>query len=330
MRRREFVVSLGGSAMAWACGNGAHGQERIARVGILMVVAETDPDAARYMQSLEGQLEATGWKKGRNLELNYRWGASNPEQLSRFANELVQAAPNVLLAFGTPSLAALHKATTTIPIVFAAVSDPVAQGFVTSLARPGGNVTGFSNFEPTIGSKWLQLLKEVAPAVSEVGIMFNPRTSPYNALWVQSIERAGPDFGMTAHHVSIENDEDVRASIATLVGKGGTGLIVPSDPFTFERAGLIASLANVSKLPAIYAFSRFVHEGGLVSYGIDLVEQMGKGGGYVDRVLRGDKAGELPVQGPTRYTLAINLKTARAIGLTIPPKLLFTADEAIE
>src|SRR6516164_10504029 len=181
MRRREFITLFVGAAAAWPLGSRA--QERTARVGALMTVAETDPDSKRLASALEAGLDAAGWHKGRNLELTYRWGASNPDLLSGYAEELARAAPDVLLAFGTPALIPLHKVTTTIPIVFAAVSDPVGQGFVASVSHPGGNLTGFSNFDPDIGSKWLQVLKDVAPPVTHVAVMFNPRTSPYNALW---------------------------------------------------------------------------------------------------------------------------------------------------
>jgi len=231
---------------------------------------------------------------------------------------------------GTAALAPMHKATTTIPIVFTVVSDPVAQGFVASLAHPGGNMTGFSNYEPDIGRRWLQLLKEVAPSATQIAVLFNPRTSPYNTLWMQSIEAAAPGFSVSTSQVSVQSDEDIRSAFDTLRTKPGTGLIVPSDSFTFERAALIASLAMDGRIPAVYAFPRFAHEGGLIAYGIDLVEQLGKAAVYVDRILKGEKPGELPVQGPTRYTMTINLKTAKAFGLTIASGLIASADEVIE
>src|SRR5262249_20729048 len=182
---------------------GAQQGDRMRRIGVLMVVAETDPDAKRFVEALETRLDAAGWHKGRNLEITYRWGANDPEQLARYANELVLSAPDVLVLFGTAALIPLRRATTTIPIIFTAVSDPVAQGFVASLAHPGGNLTGFSNFEPNIGSKWVQLLKEIAPSVTHVGVLFNPRTSPYNALWMHSIEAAAPGFSVSVAQVSV-------------------------------------------------------------------------------------------------------------------------------
>jgi putative ABC transport system substrate-binding protein len=331
MRRREFVMLLGGAATASiACPFEAHSQSRTARVDTLMVIAETDPDARRLVKVLETQLDAAGWHKGHNLEITYRWGASDPERLARYANELVLAAPDVLVAFATPALVPLHKATTTIPTVFTSVSDPVAQGFVASLAHPGGNITGFSNYEPNIGTRWLQLLKEVAPYVTQTGVMFNPRTSPYNALWMHSIEMAAPSFGMSVAQTSIQSDDDIQSTIGLLGTRPGSSLIVLSDSYTYEHSALIASLAASKRIPAVYAFSRFVHDGGLIAYGVDLIEQFGRAAVYIDRVLKGEKTAELPVQGPTRYTMAINLKTAKALGLTIAPGLIAAADEVIE
>jgi len=331
MQRRGFITFVGGAAAASILRPlSAWSQQRIAHLGVLMVVAENDPDAKRFVAALENQLGADGWHKGRNLEITYRWGASNLELLTRYANELVLAAPDILLTLGTAALAPMHKATTTIPIVFTVVSDPVAQGFVASLAHPGGNMTGFSNYEPDIGRRWLQLLKEVAPSATQIAVLFNPRTSPYNTLWMQSIEAAAPGFSVSTSQVSVQSDEDIRSAFDTLRTKPGTGLIVPSDSFTFERAALIASLAMDGRIPAVYAFPRFAHEGGLIAYGIDLVEQLGKAAVYVDRILKGEKPGELPVQGPTRYTMTINLKTAKAFGLTIASGLIASADEVIE
>ena len=255
MRRREFITVLGGAAAAWPLEARAQQADRMRRIGVLMVVAETDPDAKRFIEALETRLDAAGWHRGRNLGITYRWGADDSELLARYANELVLSAPDVLVLLGTAALIPLRKATTTIPIVFTAVSDPVAQGFVASLAHPGGNITGFSNFEPNIGSKWLQLLKEIVPSITHVGVLFNPRTSPYNALWMHSIEAAAPAFGVSAAQVSVQSDEDIRTAIDRLATMSGSGLIVPSDFFTFERAAMIASLATNSRLPGVFMHS---------------------------------------------------------------------------
>jgi putative tryptophan/tyrosine transport system substrate-binding protein len=327
MRRRKFITLIGGAA-AWPLVSRAQG--RTARVGALMVIAETDSQAERLAGAFEGGLGAAGWQKGRNLDLTYRWGASNPDLLSRYAEELVRAAPDTLLALGTPSLVPLHKATTTIPIVFAVVSDPVGQGFVASVSHPGGNVTGFSNFDPEIGSRWLQVLKDVAPSVTYVSVMFNPSTSPYNALWMQAIERAAPGFQVSVSQASVRSDEDIRNAITSLGTRPGSGLLVPSDSFTYERSPMIAALTIANRIPAIHAFTRFVPEGGLIAYGVDLVDQLRNAGGYAARILNGDNPANLPIQAPLRYTLAINLKTANALGLSVPHGLLNAADEVIE
>jgi len=328
MRRREFIALFGGTVIAWPLA--ARAQERMVRLGALMVVAETDLESARLAGVFERGLGAAGWYKGRNLELIYRWGESNPDLLSHYAEELVTAAPDILLAFGTSALIPLHKATTTIPIVFAWVSDPVGQGFVASVSHPGGNLTGFSNFDSDIGSKWLQVLKDVAPPVTHVAVMFNPRTSPYNALWKRAIEQAAPGFQVSVSQASVQSDEDVRNAITGLGTKPGSGLLIPSDSFTYQRTAIIAALAIGNQVPAICAFPRFVHDGGLIAYGVDQADQLRNAGGYVARILKGENPADLPIQAPTRYTLAINLKTAKALGLSAPHGLLNAADEVIE
>ena len=325
MRRRDFI-SFVSSAAAWPLA--ARAQERMVRLGALMVVAETDLESARLAGVFERGLGAAGWYKGRNLELIYRWGESNPDLLSRYAVELVGAAPDILLAFGTSALIPLHKATTTIPIVFAWVSDPVGQGFVASVSHPGGNLTGFSNFDSDIGSKWLQVLKDVAPPVTHVAVMFNPRTSPYNTLWKRAVEQAAPGFQVSVSQV--QSDEDIRNVITGLGTKLASGLLIPSDSFTYQRTAIIAALAIDNQVPAICAFPRFVHDGGLIAYGVDQADQLRNAGGYVARILKGENPADLPIQAPTRYTLAINLKTAKALGLSVPHGLLNAADEVIE
>ena len=240
MRRREFIATLSGFGIKWAADLvGAHAEQRKSRVGALMVIAESDPDAQRFVKAIETQLDAAGWHNGRNLEITYRWGASDPQLLADYAQELVVSAPDVLLALGTPALVPLRKATTTIPIVFTSVSDPVAQGFVASLARPGGNITGFANFEPNIGAKWLQLLKEVAPSVTQTNVMFNPNTSPYNSLWMHSIEIASPSFGVSTSEMVVQSKNDIKSGIELLATKTGSSLVVPSDSFTFRHSAFI-------------------------------------------------------------------------------------------
>jgi putative tryptophan/tyrosine transport system substrate-binding protein len=296
MRRRDFIATLSGFGINWIADSvGAHAEQRKARAGALLVIAESDPDAQRFVKALETQLDAAGWHKGRNLEITYRWGASDPQLLADYAQELVVSAPDVLLALGTPALVPLHKATTTLPIVFTSVSDPVAQGFVASLARPEGNITGFANFEPNIGGKWLQLLKEVAPSVTRTSVMFNPHTSPYNSLWMHSIEMASPSFGVSASEMLVQSKDDIKSGIELLATETGSSLVVPSDSFTFRHSAFIAELAGNHRIPAVYAYSRFAYEGGLIAYGIDLVGQFGEAAAYIDRVLKGTKPADLPV-----------------------------------
>jgi ABC-type uncharacterized transport system substrate-binding protein len=330
IRRRKFITLLGGAAATWPLAARAQRGERMRRIGVLMDVAEENPAAKGWVEAFEMQLGVAGWQKGRNLEITYRWGASDPERLARYAQELVQSGPDVLMVHGTPALIPLRQLTTTIPIVFTAVSDPVSQGFVTSVSRPGGNLTGFSNFDADIGTKWLQLLKDIVPSVKQVNVMFNPRTSPYNLLFMRSIEAAAPSFGVLASQASVHNEDDIRRAINVLEAGSDGALIVPSDPFTHDHAALIASLATTSRLPGVYAFARFAHNGGLVAYGIDLDEQLPKAGEYVARILRGAKPGELPIQAPTRFRMTINLKSAKTLNLQVPSTLLALADEVIE
>jgi putative ABC transport system substrate-binding protein len=326
VKRREFITVLGGASVAWPlC---AHSQKQMARVGVLMDVAENNPASKGWVDAFETQLGVAGWQKGRNVEIIYRWGASDAERLARYAEELVQSAPDVLMVHGTPGLIPLRKITATIPIVFTAVSDPVSQGFVKSISHPGGNLTGFSNFDADIGSKWLQLLKELVPSVKQVRVMFNPRTSPYNALFMNSIAAAAPSFRVFAAQAFVHNEDDIQKVIS--IGEADGSLIVPSDPFTYDHAMLIASLATNNRLPGMYAFARFAQNGGLIAYGIDLDEQLPKAADYVARILKGQKAGDLPIQAPTRFRITINLKTAKTLSLTVPDRLLALADEVIE
>lgn len=328
LQRRAFITLLGGATVAWPLAARA---QQMRRIGALMDIGENDSNAGTWVEAFETQLGMAGWHKGSNCEIGYQWGASNPERLARHAEQLLQSAPDVILVHGTIALVALAKMKATIPIVFTSVSDPVSQGFVASLAHPGGNITGFSNYDPNIGSKWLQVLKEIAPSGTSIAVMFNPRTSPYNAsLVMPSIEAAAPTFGVHVTQASVLDDEDIRTTLAQLGSKPGSGLLVPSDPFTLERAGLITSLATSNRLSAIYAFRAFANQGGLAAYGIDLDEQLRQAAGYVDRILKGEKPADLPVQAPTKYQLVINLRTAKLLGLNLPPSLLATADDVIE
>jgi putative ABC transport system substrate-binding protein len=295
------------------------------RIGALMVTGESTPDVQGFVLTFEQQLNSLGWSKGRNLRVDYRWGAADPERIRDYATELISLSPDVLLAFGTPSLVQLRKQTSTIPIVFTVVSDPIGQGFVASLAQPGGNTTGFANFEPNMGSKWLQLLKELAPSAGHVSVMFNPKTSPYNVLFLRSIESAAQSFSVIVTAALLQDASEIEPTFARLGRDTGTGLIVPLDSFTYNHSAQFVALTADHKIPAIYADRRFARDGGLASYSIDFGEQFQKAAVYIDRILKGTKPAELPVQLPTKYQLLINLKTAKALHLEVPPSLLARA-----
>jgi len=298
--------------------------------GCTDTVAETDSESERVVGAFETGLGAAGWHKGRNLELTYRWGASNPDLLSRYAEELVRAAPDILLAFGTAALIPLHKATTTIPIVFAAVSDPVGQGFVASVSHPGGNLTGFSNFDPDIGSRWLQVLKDIAPETTRTAAIFNPDTAPYYKLYMSSIETGGASFAIKTFEAPVRSRVEIEAAISGLAREPGGAVISMSDTFTVVHRDLIIALAAQYRLPAVYPFRFEAIEGGLISYGTDQVDQYRRAAAYVDRILKGEKPADMPVQIPVKFEMAINLKTARTLGLAIPNTLLARADQVIE
>jgi putative tryptophan/tyrosine transport system substrate-binding protein len=328
MRRREFIAALGGAA-AWPVAARAQQPAQIQRVGVLMP-GKNIPDVQDWVLTFEQQLNTLGWSNGRNLRVNYLWGENDPARLSQLATELISSSPDVILAFTTPSLVPLWKQTRTIPIVFTSVSDPVAQGFVASFARPAGNLTGFANFEPNMGAKWLQLLKEITPLATHVSVMFNPQTSPYNTLFLRSIETAAQSSSITVTAALLQNVDEIKPTFVRLGREVGTSLIVPPDTFTYTYSEPLVAAAADQRIPAIYAFRRFALDGGLASYSIDIGEQFRQAAIYIDRILKGAKPGELPIQMPTKFGLVINLKTAKALGLEVPHSLLARADEVIE
>jgi putative tryptophan/tyrosine transport system substrate-binding protein len=328
VRRRTFIAGIGG-AVAWPVVAGAQQPAQIQRVGVLMP-GKNIPDVQDWVLTFEQQLNTLGWSNGRNLRVNDLWGENDPARLSQLATELISSSPDVILAFTTPSLVPLWKQTRTIPIVFTSVSDPVAQGFVASSARPGGNLTGFANFEPNMGAKWLQLLKEITPLATHVSVMFNPQTSPYNALFLRSIETAAQSSLITVTPALLQNVDEIKPTFVRLGREVGTSLIVPPDTFTYTYSAQLVAAAADQRIPAIYAFRRFALDGGLASYSIDIGEQFRLAAIYIDRILKGAKPGELPIQMPTKFGLVINLKTAKALGLDVSPSLLARADEVIE
>jgi putative ABC transport system substrate-binding protein len=331
MRRREFIALLGAAAIAMRSRNAfAATTGRMPKIAVLMVGSADDLESPMLLSAFEQGMRAAGWTKDANVRLDYRWGGTDPQHAAAAAAEVAASKPDAIVAVGSPVVVATQHLTATIPIVFAIVSDPVGQGVVPNLAHPGGNVTGFSNLEPGIGGKWLELLKEIAPGVTKVAVMFNPATSPYNELFERSVEDGARTFGVQVSRAPVHDDGEMAALFERLAGQPDVGLLVPSDAFTYFRSATIVALAAKHRLPAIYAFRRFADEGGLVAYGVDAFEQMRATASYVDRILKGAKPGDLPVQMPTKYSLIINLKTAKALGLNVPPGLIAAADDVIE
>jgi putative ABC transport system substrate-binding protein len=331
MKRREFIAGLGGAA-AWPLAAGAQQPNPMRRVGVFMNYSETDPEGQFRVAVLRQALEKLGWTVGRNLAIDYRWsiGDLDRTRVAAAAADLVRSAPDVILANGGPWVTPLLQATRTIPIVFTLVSEPVALGFVASLARPGGNITGFTNLEPTIGSKWLELLKEMAPRVTRFAVMFNPETSTIGVQMFRSAEAAAQRFVVELVEGQVRQPADIETVIAALAREQRGGLIVAPDGFTQSHRKLVLDLAVRHELPAIYPYRYYVDEGGLMSYGIDPRHQYRQAAGYVDRILKGEKPADLPVQQPAKFELVISMKTAKSLGLTVPLTLQVAADEVIE
>jgi putative ABC transport system substrate-binding protein len=331
MKRRKFIGLLGSAAIVVKPTRVfPQTTGKLRKVAVLLVSTADDAESGTLVSAFEQGMRAAGWTKDVNVHLDYRWGGTDPQHAASAAAEVAALKPDVVVAIGSPVVVAMQRLTATIPIVFAIVSDPVGQGVVTTLAHPGGNLTGFSNLEPGIGGRWLQLLKELAPNSSRIVVMFNPATSPYNELFLRSVEDAVSSFHVEVARAPVMDDRDIAAAFERLASSPDVGLLVPSDAFTYFRSGAIVALAAKYQLPAIYAFRRFVTEGGLVSYGVDAFDQVRSSASYVDLILKGAKPHDLPVQMPTKYTLIINLKTAKALNLTVPPTLLALADETIE
>src|ERR1035437_1498969 len=329
MQRREFITLLGSATVAWPLAVRAQQPERMRRIGVLMSVAADDPEGqARLTAFLQG-LQQLGWADGRNVRIDIRWGAGDADRYRRYAAELVALAPDVILAASSSALEPLQQATRTVPIVFVTIADPVGAGFINSLARPGGNATGFSQFEYGVIGKWLELLKEIAPGVTRVAVIRDPTISA-GAGQFGAIQTAAPSFGVEVTPVNMRDAGEIERAIAGFARSPNGGLILTAGPLGTIHRELIVTLAARHKLPAVYYERYFVTGGGLISYGPHLIDQYERAAGYVDRILKGEKPADLPVQAPTKYELVINLKTAKALGLTVPPTLLATADEVIE
>ena len=331
MRRREFIAVVSGAAAWPLVARAQQGGSPVRRIGFLNLLAETDPQAQSWDTAFRKGLDELGWIDGRNVHIDYRWGAGSLDRVRLFAQELVRLKPDVLIAATTPATAALQAETETIPIVFAGVSDPIGSGFVASLANPGGNITGFIILQGSLGGKWLELLHEVAPRVSRVGILFNPQTAPYARYYLDTFHPAAAALSVEPIDAPFQSAAELEATMTNLGREADTGLIVVPDTSTQLHHASIISLADRYRLPTIYPYRSFVAEGGLMSYGADVADEYRRGlPSYVDRILKGEKPADLPVQLPTKFELAINLKTAKALGLNVPQTVRATADEVIE
>jgi putative tryptophan/tyrosine transport system substrate-binding protein len=330
MRRRNFIAGLASTTAALSVAARAQQSDRVRRIGVLIALGEDDPQGQQQAQTLLQSLQELGWKRGTNLEVDLRWGGTNNERIQMMAKELVAEQPDVIQVTTTPGTAAVLRQTRTISVVFSIVSDPVGGGFVASLSHPGGNATGFINIESSMGGKWMELLKEVAPDVSRVTLLFDPATGPQVDYYRGSIEAAARSLAIALKSAPVGDVAAIETEIAATARERHTGLIVHPDIFTYTHRDLIVSLANRANLPAVYPFTVFASAGGLLSYGVDLLDLQRRAAGYVDRILKGTKPEDLPVQLPTKFELAVNVKTAKALGLTIPQSLIATADQVIE
>jgi putative ABC transport system substrate-binding protein len=327
MKRREFITLLGGAAAVWPLAARAQQAERMRRVGVLVNIAETDRQAPARLAAIRNGLRERGWSD--NIQLDVRFSAGDHDRLRVHAAELLTLKPDVIFAGNTSALAAIHRETRSVPVVFAQVEDPVANGFVASLARPGGNMTGFASFEDAMPAKWLEVLKDLAPGVARVGFIYDP-TNPAGTRGLRTTTAAARALGVEVSGAAVDNPAAVDKAIDSLAASRGAGLIVLGDATTATHRNRIVAAAVRHRLPAVYPNRYFVASGGLVSYGIDTIDLYRRAMSYVDRILKGEKPADLPVQQPTRFELVINLKAAKAIGLDVPPMLLARADEVIE
>jgi putative ABC transport system substrate-binding protein len=331
VKRREFIRLLGGAAAAWPLAARAQQPDRVRPIGVLMGYAESDREGQAFIAAFREGLQKLGWAEGRNIGIDFRWAeASDVESMQRFAKDLVALQPDLILTSSTPTTAALLQQTRTIPIIFTNLVDPVGSGFVASLPRPGGNVTGFINMEPTMAGKWLELLKQIAPRVNRVAFLFNPATAPYAEYFLNPFKAAAASFAVEAIAAPVHDTSELESVIAAQARAPNGGLIAMPDAFLNAHRAEVTSLAARHRLPAVYAFRFFSELGGLLSYGNDIRDNYRRAATYVDRILKGTKPSELPVQAPVKFELVINLKTAKALGLDVPLHLQQRADEVIE
>jgi putative ABC transport system substrate-binding protein len=327
VRRREFIAGLG--AAAWPLAANAQQGDRLQRIGVLMSGDENDPLIKSFISALTQALADLGWTVGRNVRIDLRWGGSDTNRIQTLAQELVGLQPDIIVTSNTPNTVAVQRETRTISIVFVNVADPVAQHIVARLDRPSGNITGFAGFEASLGGKWLELLSEVAPGLKRAALMFNPDTSPTSA-YRPSLETAAQSLKVVPIITPVHTDVEIETAVIALGREPGDGLVVMPGTFMAEHRASIILAAARNNVPAVYSRSFFARDGGLLSYGVDAVDPYRRAATYVDRILRGAKPGDLPVQFPAKYEMAVNLKTAKALGLTVPQSILLRADEVIE
>jgi putative ABC transport system substrate-binding protein len=331
MRRRKFIALLGSSAVAWPLTARAQQPDRMRRIGALMSAAENDPGYQSLLATFRDELKKLGWEEGRNIRIDYRWKAVDEESRQRLAKELVALQPDLMLGQSTPTTAALLQQTSTIPIVFFSVGDPVGEGFVAGLSRPGRNVTGFINMEASMSGKWIELLKEIAPSVRRVAVLFNPATAPRGgSYYFEPFKVAVQSLGFETVAATVHDKSELESVIAAQAREPNTGLVVMSDVFPLVYRTEITELVARYRLPTVYPYREFTQVGGLLSYGNDLRDNYRRAAGYTDRILRGEQPSELPVQVPVKFELVINLKAANALGIEIPTNLLTLADKVIE
>jgi len=330
IRRREFIGALGSTAAAWPLAVSAQQPERIRRIGLLVPLSEADPEAQSRVRAFRFGLRDLNWLEGRNIHVDYRFSAGDPMRIKEQAAELVSLAPDVIVGNGTPVLAALRQATTSIPIVFSVVNDPMGQGFVSSMSHPGGNITGFSFIDFPIIGKWIAMLKDVSPNLSRVALMFDPDTSPYYDVYLRSFERVPRSIAVEISAAPVRDETEVEQTIAKLGRETGSGLIAGSDTFIVVHREAILRSVKTHGVPALSPYRQFVHEGGLMSYGPDTADIFRRAGAYVDRILRGANPGDLPIDEPAKFDFVVNLRTARSLGVAISPDFISAANEVIE
>jgi putative ABC transport system substrate-binding protein len=329
IRRRDFITFLGGAA-AWPLAASARQGDRVRRIGVLMPYDENDPVAKTFVSAFAQELAGLGWTDDRNVRIDLRWAGGDINRIRAFAQELVGLHPDIIVTNATPATVPLQRETRTIPIVLAGVADPVASGIVARLDRPGGNITGFANYEATLAGKWLELLSEIAPGLKRAAIMFNPYFPAASSVYIPSFETAARSLKVALITAPVHSDAEIETAITALGREPGGGLVVLPDAFMTEHRAPIILAAARNNVPAVYTASYFARNGGLLSYGTDRVDNFRRAASYVDRILRGEKPGDLPVQFPTKFEMVLNLKTAKALGLEVPLSILLRADEEIE